>query len=99
MRSVAAVHALCAAILLGSMATIAMADTSLIPAREEVVIPKTCTLDRVYKMPSYDCSSMNLREIPQNLRSNIEVSKMAAAAIQAFRALFTSKFWLISCVT
>lgn len=53
---------------------ITLATTSLVPAREEVIIPKTCTMDRVFKMVGYDCTNMNLKEIPQHLRTNLQVS-------------------------
>lgn len=45
-----------------------------LPAKEEVVIQKSyCTMDRVYRLLGYDCSNMNLKEVPQNLRTSVEV--------------------------
>ncbi len=37
-------------------------------------VPKKCTLERVYKMDGYVCSNMNLKDVPQHLRSGFEVS-------------------------
>lgn len=49
--------------------------TVSIPAVEETVIIKThCNVDRVYRMLGYDCSNMNLKEVPQNLRTSVEVN-------------------------
>lgn len=43
-------------------------------AHDEVNMPKSCTMERVYKMVGYVCSNLNLKEIPQHLRSGLEVS-------------------------
>lgn len=51
----------------------AVTSLGMIP-RDEVNVPKTCTMERVYKMVGYVCSNLNLKEIPQNLRSGLEVS-------------------------
>lgn len=40
---------------------------------DEVNVQKTCTMERVYKMIGYYCSNLNLKEIPQHLRSSLEV--------------------------
>lgn len=46
-----------------------------IPAAEETVVKKNhCVLERVYRMMGYDCTYMDLKEVPQNLRSNVEVN-------------------------
>lgn len=42
---------------------------------DETIAPKTCTMERVYKMVGYVCSNLNLKEIPQHLRSSLEVSE------------------------
>lgn len=43
-------------------------------AVEETVVVKThCTMDRVYRLLGYDCSNMNLKEVPQHLKSSVEV--------------------------
>lgn len=48
--------------------------TASIPAAEETVVIKShCNVDRVYRMLGYDCSNMNLKDVPQNLRSSVEV--------------------------
>lgn len=53
---------------------IVTATTSLVPAREETIIPKSCTMERIFKMIGYDCSDMNLKEVPQYLRTDLQVS-------------------------
>lgn len=35
--------------------------------------PKTCTMERVNKMLGYVCSNLNLKEVPQHLRSGLEI--------------------------
>lgn len=57
-----------AAVIAGAVAT-----TALVPLREDAPIPKTCSMDRVYKMIGYDCSDMRLNEVPQHLRTNVQV--------------------------
>lgn len=50
-----------------------------LPAKEEPIKKKTyCVSERVYRMNGYDCSNMNLRDVPQNLKTNVEVSKQPA---------------------
>lgn len=36
--------------------------------------PQRCHLERTYKMIGYNCANLNLKEIPQQLKSNLEVS-------------------------
>ncbi len=36
--------------------------------------PTKCTLERSYKMIGYNCADLNLKDIPQYLKSNVEVS-------------------------
>lgn len=46
-----------------------------IPAPEETVFIKTyCGIDRVYRMLGYDCSNMNLKDVPQNAKTSVEVN-------------------------
>lgn len=50
--------------------------TSLVslPEKEEVIVKKTfCTLERVGRMLAYDCSNMELKEVPQKLRPGVQV--------------------------
>lgn len=35
--------------------------------------PKRCSLERIAKMMGYTCSDLNLKDIPQNLKTGIEV--------------------------
>lgn len=45
-----------------------------IPTATETVLKKSfCVGDRVYRKISYDCSQMDLREVPQNIKSSVEV--------------------------
>lgn len=47
-----------------------------LPQKEEPVRKKThCVSERVYRHSGYDCSNMNLRDVPQNLKTSVEVSK------------------------
>lgn len=43
-------------------------------AEETVTVKKFCAYDRVWKMVSYDCSDMDLREVPQHLKTSVEVN-------------------------
>lgn len=46
-----------------------------IPTATETILKKThCIGDRVYRYISYDCSQMDLREVPQNIRTSVEVN-------------------------
>lgn len=54
----------------------ANAITSLatgLPAKDEIVIKKSCLMDRVYRMIAYDCSHMDAKKIPENLKTSVEV--------------------------
>lgn len=51
------------------------AVTSLGLINDETKVQKSCTVERVYKMVGYVCSNLNLKEIPQHLRSGLEVSQ------------------------
>lgn len=42
---------------------------------DEGNVQKACTMERAYKMVGYVCSNLNLKEIPQHLRSGLEVSE------------------------
>lgn len=45
-----------------------------LPEKEEVIVKKTyCTLERVGRMLAYDCSNMELRDVPQKLRPGVQV--------------------------
>ncbi|XP_052860420.1 leucine-rich repeat-containing protein 38 [Anopheles cruzii] len=35
--------------------------------------PQRCQLERTYKMIGYNCANLNLKEIPQQLKSNLEI--------------------------
>lgn len=55
----------------------AVTSFGLVPVttHEEMMnAPTTCTMERVYKMLGYVCTNLNLKEIPQHLRSSLEVS-------------------------
>lgn len=39
----------------------------------ELERPKRCIMERVYNMMGYNCAKLDLREIPQNLKSSTEV--------------------------
>lgn len=39
---------------------------------------KTCTMERVDKMIGYVCSNLNFKEIPQHLRTGLEVSEIVS---------------------
>lgn len=36
--------------------------------------PKRCQLERIAKMIGYTCTGLDLREVPQNLKTGMEVS-------------------------
>lgn len=36
--------------------------------------PKSCTMERAFRMLGYVCSNLNLKEVPQFLKSGVEVS-------------------------
>lgn len=36
--------------------------------------PKKCSMERVHKLLGYNCAHLNLRDIPQGLKSKTEVS-------------------------
>lgn len=40
----------------------------------KIEVKKTCVRGRVYKLVGYDCSSMELEDVPSNLGSSVEVS-------------------------
>lgn len=42
--------------------------------KEVVIMPKVCTLERISQMSGYVCVHMELREVPQHLKADIEVS-------------------------
>lgn len=47
-----------------------------LPQKEEPVRKKSfCVSERVYRHSGYDCSNMNLRDVPQNLKTSVEVSR------------------------
>ncbi|XP_055626877.1 toll-like receptor 3 isoform X2 [Toxorhynchites rutilus septentrionalis] len=35
--------------------------------------PQRCQLERIYKMAGYNCANLNLKEIPQSLKSNLQI--------------------------
>ena len=39
-----------------------------------------CQLERTYKMVGYNCANLNLKEIPQTLKSSLEVSGVVVEA-------------------
>lgn len=38
-----------------------------------VMVPKTCTMERVIKLLGYGCSRLDLTEIPMYLKTSVEV--------------------------
>lgn len=40
----------------------------------ELGTPRTCEQHRAFKMLGYDCSNMNLHDVPQKLKTSVEVS-------------------------
>lgn len=42
----------------------------------EIDTPRKCTLERSYKKVGYNCAALNLRTVPQHLKSNVEVSRV-----------------------
>lgn len=58
-------------------APIQIESKTSLPIPEETVVIKTyCSVDRVLRMLGYDCSNMNLKEIPQNAKSSVEVREI-----------------------
>lgn len=56
-----------------------------LPPKDEPAAKKTfCTSERVYSLNGYDCSNMNLKDVPQKLKTGVEV-----------RQYSTSIFWFI----
>lgn len=45
--------------------------TTMISERDK---PTKCTLERSYKMLGYNCANLDLKIIPQYLKTNVEVS-------------------------
>ncbi|XP_058830301.1 relaxin receptor 2 [Topomyia yanbarensis] len=39
----------------------------------DVAKPQHCLLERIYKMVGYNCANLNLKEIPQSLKSNLQI--------------------------
>lgn len=65
--------------------------TANIPTATETILKKLqCQGDRAYNLIGYDCSQMDLREVPQNIRSSVEVNQ-----IGYFRFTFNFLFVLI----
>lgn len=47
-----------------------------LPEKEKVIVKKTyCTLEKVHRMLAYDCSNMELKDVPQKLRTGVQVMK------------------------
>ncbi|KAJ6644258.1 Tsukushi, partial [Pseudolycoriella hygida] len=42
-------------------------------SREEPNVQRSCTMERAYKMIGFVCTNLNLKEIPQHLRSSLEI--------------------------
>lgn len=40
--------------------------------------PKRCQLERIAKMIGYTCTAIDLRDVPQNLKTGVEVSYLVA---------------------
>lgn len=50
------------------------AVTSFGLLNDEMNVRKTCTMEKANKLVGYDCSNLNLKDVPQHLRSSVEVS-------------------------
>lgn len=61
------------AFLIGQRSVDGITSLASLPAKEEVIVPKTCTMERVYRLIGYDCSKMDLKDIPQTLKTSLEV--------------------------
>uniref|UniRef100_A0A1L8E314 Putative membrane glycoprotein lig-1 n=1 Tax=Nyssomyia neivai TaxID=330878 RepID=A0A1L8E314_9DIPT len=46
---------------------------ALTPRTTDLDIPKRCNLERVFKRIGYNCAKLDLKEIPQNLKSSMEI--------------------------
>lgn len=56
-----------------------------LPPKEEPAAKKSfCVSERVYRMNGYDCSNMNLRDVPQNLKTGVEVRQLYQPVFSVF---------------
>ncbi|XP_055686584.1 toll-like receptor 4 [Lutzomyia longipalpis] len=46
---------------------------ALTPRTTDLDVPKRCNLERVFKRIGYNCAKLDLKEIPQNLKSSMEI--------------------------
>ena len=58
--------------------------------------PKKCSMERVHKLLGYNCAHLNLRDIPQGLKSKTEVSYFEETALN--HQLISFWFSLYYCV-
>lgn len=49
------------------------ATTALAPTEKAIIKKTQCEPGDVYRMFGYDCSNMDLKEVPQNLRTSVKV--------------------------
>lgn len=56
-------------------ASIIIDANAIVPPTEKTIIRKTqCEPGDAFRMFGYDCSNMDLKEVPQNLRSSVKVN-------------------------
>lgn len=61
-------------IILHGLFLILAFDLDVFP-RNELPRQKSCVIERAHKMLGYFCRHLDLRTVPQNLRTNVEVRK------------------------
>ncbi|XP_055602600.1 chondroadherin [Uranotaenia lowii] len=70
-RSCSGKHVLLA---LGALVTLTLSYANgFATLASELDKPQRCTLERSYKMVGYNCANLNLKEIPQSLKSTLEI--------------------------
>lgn len=55
-------------------ATLLCFSNRLAQGISELEQPKRCNMERAYKMLGYNCAKLDLRTIPQSLKSSTEVN-------------------------
>lgn len=56
------------------LAMIAESTNGFATSISDMEKPKKCNMERVHKLLGYNCAHLNLRDIPQGLKSKTEVS-------------------------
>lgn len=61
-------------VLLVYTQTLIDANASIPPTEKSIIRKTHCEPGDAYRLFGYDCSNMDLKEVPQNLRSSVKVN-------------------------